>query len=236
MTAPPRIIAIDGPAGAGKSSVARALAERLGWVLLDTGALYRAVALAAERRGVSHHDAAGCIGVAESLASGDALVLEPNPDGPPETKGTRVLLDGEDVSLAIRTPAMGMGASTVSAIPGVRAALLELQRSLGRRGAGVVAEGRDIGTVVFPDAPVKFFLTASLDVRARRRAAELGDEGAADFEALKADVARRDAQDASRAVAPLVQAPDAHLVDSSDRGLDEVIGQMLAVVADVFGL
>ena len=233
MSPAPRIIAIDGPAGAGKSTAARTLAKRLGYVLLDTGALYRAVALAAEREGVDWSDDPGCAGVAKQLADREALRLEPHPEGPPETKGTMVLLEGDDVSLAIRTPAIGMGASKVSAFPGVRDALLDLQRQLGRAGVGVVAEGRDIGTVVFPDAPVKFFLTASLEVRAKRRQAELADKGKPmDLKAVEREVAQRDEQDSTREVAPLKQAEDAVLIDSTGRDIEDVVSQMMRVIED----
>lgn len=233
MSHAPRIIAIDGPAGAGKSTAARTLAKRLGYVLLDTGALYRAVALAAQREGVQWSDDPGCAGIAKRLAESEALRLHPHPEGPPETKGTKVLLKDEDVSLAIRSPEIGMGASKVSAFAGVRDALLDLQRQLGRAGSGVVAEGRDIGTVVFPDAPVKFFLTASLEVRATRRQAELAAKGKPmDLEAVKREVQRRDEQDSTREVAPLKQADDAILIDSTGRDIDDVVSQMQRVVED----
>lgn len=236
MSRTSRIIAIDGPAGAGKSTAARTLAKRLGYVLLDTGALYRAVALAAKRSDVSWADEAGCSSVAKGLAAQDDLRLEPNPDGPPETKGTRVVLAGDDVSLVIRDPEFGMGASRVSAFGGVREALLDLQRKLGRADVGVVAEGRDIGTVVFPDAPVKFFLTASIDVRARRRQEELAAKGQpADLETVKREVEKRDEQDSTRQVAPLKQAEDAVLIDSTGRSIDEVVDEMARVVADALG-
>lgn len=224
-----RVVAIDGPAGAGKSTVAKRLADALGFVLLDTGALYRAVALAAKRAGVDFSDAEGCGAVAERLAKKDALRLEPDPDADPICKGLRVLLSGEDVSLAIREPDIGMGASHVSAIPGVRDALLDVQRQLGTSPtSGVVAEGRDIGTVVFPDAPVKFFLTASLEVRARRRQAELEAKRGEriDFETVQAEVAQRDKQDSEREAAPLRQADDAVLVDSTGRGVDDIVAEM----------
>jgi cytidylate kinase len=231
MTSPLRIVAIDGPAGAGKSTVARKLADALGWILLDTGALYRAIALAAERAGVSWDDEERVAEIAGAIADEGALALEPDAAS---TRGVRVLLRGEDVSDAIRTPSTSMGASRVSAIAGVRAALLELQRGLGRRPPGVVAEGRDIGTVVFPDAPVKFYLTASLDARALRRQAELDDKGvAASLERTRAEVEQRDRQDSERAVAPLRQAADAHRIDSTGRSADEVVAEMMRVVDDV---
>jgi cytidylate kinase len=236
MSRPSRIIAIDGPAGAGKSTAARTLAKKLGFVLLDTGALYRAVALAAKRREVSWSDEHGCSKVAQELTDSEGLRLEPNPTGPPETKGTRVLLNEDDVSLAIRNPEIGMGASRVSAFPGVRDALLDLQRKLGRADVGVVAEGRDIGTVVFPSAPVKFFLTASIEVRAQRRLQELEAKGqTVDLQSVKREVERRDEQDSTREVAPLRQADDAILIDSTGRTIDEVVAQMERVVSDALG-
>jgi cytidylate kinase len=213
------IIAIDGPAGAGKSTVARRLAARLGFVFLDTGALYRAVALAAERRGIDWGDEAAVGALARELAAARAIELVPGAGAEPG--GVR--LGGEDVSAAIRTPALSMGASRVSAFAEVRAALLELQRGLGRDG-GVVAEGRDIGTVVFPDAELKFFLTASVDERARRRERELVGRGAGmAFDQVRADVEQRDRQDRERAVAPLKRAADARLVDSTGLSADAVI-------------
>ena len=218
---PRPIVAIDGPAGAGKSTVARRLADRLGFTLVDTGALYRAVALAARRAGVGWDDEANVVAVARRLEATRSLVLVPDAE-----KGVRVMLEGADVSDAIRTPDMGMGASRVSAIAGVRAALLELQRQAGEKG-GVVLEGRDIGTVVFPDAEVKFFLTASPEVRARRRYDELILRGQrVDFAATLAEVKARDENDTNRPIAPLRRADDAVLVDSSDRAVDDIVAEM----------
>ncbi|HEY2368920.1 MAG TPA: (d)CMP kinase [Polyangiaceae bacterium] len=214
------IVAIDGPAGAGKSTVAKRVAQALGFVLLDTGALYRAVALAAKRGGVDVNDANRAGALAEDLARRSAIRLEPE----------RVTLDGEDVSREIRTPDMGMDASTVSAHPAVRKALLDMQRKAGEDG-GIVAEGRDIGTVVFPDAEHKFFLTASAEVRARRRFEELVAKGQkVTEEETLAEVKRRDAQDEGRVVAPLKPAPDAELVDSSSMVIDAVVDLVLARV------
>ncbi len=226
MTARERpIVAIDGPAGAGKSTVARKLAEALGFVLVDTGAMYRVVAIAAKNAGIAWTDGEGVGKLADALVARGALSFERDPEA-----GVRVRLDGVDVSDAIRTPDIGMGASHVSAFKPVRDALLELQRQAGRAG-GVVLEGRDIGTVVFPEAEVKFFLTARPEVRAQRRYDELVAKGqTVSFEATLADVRQRDEQDTTRAVAPLKQAADAVLVDSSDFGIDETVARMVARV------
>ncbi|MEZ4366950.1 MAG: (d)CMP kinase [Kofleriaceae bacterium] len=221
MTAVPAVVVtIDGPAGAGKSSVARLLARRLGYRLLDTGAIYRAVALAAERAGVAWSDGPRLGQIAAGLPIEFAFEGETN----------RVSLAGEDVSAAIRTPAISQAASQVSAHPEVRAALLELQRRLGA-GGGVVVEGRDTGTVVFPDAGAKFFLTASDEVRARRRLEELHAAGqVVDFDSTLADLRQRDRRDTERSVAPLIAAADAIRVDSSDVPIEEVVASLLAHV------
>ncbi|MCA9585036.1 MAG: (d)CMP kinase [Myxococcales bacterium] len=220
------VVAIDGPAGAGKSTVARRVADELGFVLVDTGAMYRAVALAASRAGVPFSDGAAVGAVAAALVDEGALAFERADGG-----GVRVLLRGEDVSTAIRTPEMSQGASTVSAHPPVRAALLAMQRQAGA-GGGVVLEGRDIGTVVFPDAEVKIFLTASDEVRAARRHAELVAKGQdVTLEATLADIRERDARDSGRDVAPLKQASDAVRVDSSSMSIDDAVGEILRVVS-----
>ena len=219
------IVAIDGPAGAGKSTVARRLADALGFVLVDTGAMYRAVALAASRGGVPWNDGERVAGLARGIVGAHALAFERGAHG-----GVVVRLEGEDVSDAIRMPDIAQGASTVSAHPEVRASLLDLQRQAGE-GGGVVLEGRDIGTVVFPQAEVKFFLTASADQRARRRHEELVAKGQnVTFEATLADVQERDARDSGRAIAPLKQAEDAILVDSTTLSLEETVAQMLEQV------
>lgn len=210
------IVAIDGPAGAGKSTVTRQVAEALGYLVLDTGAIYRSVALAAHAAAVpwSHQD--GVAAIAAELAQRSAIEFRP---GATQT----VWLNGQDVSLAIRTQEMSGGASLVSAIPGVRAALLELQRQVGRNG-GVVVEGRDIGSVVFPDAEAKFYLTASVEVRARRRLDELLARGeSTDLETVAREVRDRDERDRGRTVAPLIQAADAQLIDSSELTIGEVV-------------
>jgi CMP/dCMP kinase len=201
------VIAIDGPAGAGKSSVARAVAERLGVAYLDTGAMYRCVALAAaERPDEAPADVA------------DALELE---------VGERVLLDGRDVTEAIRTPAVSAGASRVAADPGVRAALVRKQQAILREGDWV-AEGRDIGSVVAPEAEVKVFLTASAEERARRRAEELG----ADHGQVLREQHERDRRDASADRTVLVPARDAVPVDTTGLSLDEVVDQIETLVVE----
>ena len=219
------IVAIDGPAGAGKSTVAHRVAAALGFLLLDTGALYRTVAVAAKRASLAFDDGASVGLLARDLAAEGAITVAH--DG---AAGMRVFLRGEDVSTEIRTPDMAMGASTVSAHPVVREALLALQRQAGTDG-GVVLEGRDIGTVVFPDAEVKFYLTALPEVRARRRFDELTAKGQrVTFQETLDDVLRRDAQDTQRAVAPLRQAEGAVLVDSSVLDIDGVVLRMVEQV------
>jgi CMP/dCMP kinase len=214
------VVTIDGPAGAGKSTVAKRLARGLGYRLLDTGAIYRAVALSANRRGVAWTDGPGCAVLAAELPISFAFVGDVN----------HVYLDGEDVSEAIRTQEMSSGASQVSALPEVRAALLDLQRRLGA-GGGVVVEGRDTGTVVFPGADAKFFLTATVRERARRRTEELAAKGqAADLATVEREVVERDERDAGRDVAPMRPADDGVIVDSTDKSLDQVVAEIEAEV------
>jgi len=227
---PPRpfIVAVDGPAGAGKSTTSRRLAARLGFAMVDTGAIYRCVALAALRAGIAFDDDARLGPLLGTLG----IRFAPPPAGK-EGAGQRVLLGDEDVSEAIRTPAMSLGASAVSARSVVRSGLLELQRRLatapGNRGA--VLEGRDIGTVVFPDADAKFFLTASDEVRARRRFLELQAKGDPQpFEAVLADQRRRDRNDSSRDVAPLKAAADALVVDTGTLTLEAAVERLAGEV------
>ncbi len=226
MSARPFIVAIDGPAGAGKSTASRQVAARLGFAMVDTGAIYRAVALAATRRGVALDDDAGLAGV---LPAVDVRFAPPAAPG----HAQRVLLGDEDVSVLIRTPAMSLGASKVSARPVVRAGLLELQRrlALAPANAGAVLEGRDIGTVVFPDADVKFFLTASAEERARRRHAELRAKGdPQSFEEVLQDQLRRDRDDSQRAVAPLRPADDAIVIHTTGIPLGDVVDRIVREV------
>jgi cytidylate kinase len=214
------VVTIDGPAGAGKSSVAKLLARRLGYRLLDTGAIYRAVALTAGARGIAWSDAAGCAAIARDLDIRFDFVGDKN----------HVYLGDNDATSAIRSPEISQGASQVSAHPQVRAALLDLQRRLGA-GGGVVVEGRDTGTVVFPAAEAKFFLTASPAERARRRVAELAVAGTTvDHADTLREITERDQRDASRDTAPMVPAPDAVLVDSSTQTLEEVVDSLSGVV------
>lgn len=214
------IIAIDGPAGVGKSTVAKRLASRLGFLYLDTGALYRSVAWAVLQQGLEPSNS-------ETVAS-----FLPTLSFQMEVKkeGVRISINGKDVSGELRTPEVSAAASVVSAIPAVRAWLLPVQRQIGAKGS-VVAEGRDIGTKVFPEAEVKFFLEADAAVRAQRRHRELvaaGHSGA--LEQISAEISGRDERDRSRSVAPLMQAEDAHHIDTSALTIDEVVEQMRAIV------
>ena len=215
------VVALDGPAGAGKSTAARMLAERLGYVLVDTGALYRGLALAAREANVSWDDGPALAALRATLS----LTLDRDAEG-----RSRLSIAGTDRSDHIRTPQISDGASRVSRHPAVRSALLGLQRRLGAQGK-VVLEGRDIGTVVFPDAEVKVFLTASDEARAKRRHRELAGAGHhEDFAQVLTDIRERDRRDSERDVAPLKPAPDAIVLDTSDIELDEVVDQLEAMV------
>lgn len=225
------IIAIDGPAGSGKSTIARELSRRLGFEKLDTGAMYRAVAFTALDRGIDLDDEAAVC----ALASAITIRFTPG------ESGGSISVDGQDVSREIRTPLVDANVSKVSAYPGVRTAMLEPQRAVAQN-HDVVAEGRDIGTVVFPDAEVKVFLTADPRVRAQRRVLQRHGGDVADARALESEVAetlasieRRDALDASRDVAPLVAAPDAVQIDSTAFTIDEVTDQIADLVAQKRG-
>ncbi|HYX90986.1 MAG TPA: (d)CMP kinase [Myxococcaceae bacterium] len=215
MSARPFIVAIDGPAGAGKSTVSRLLARRLDFSLVDTGAIYRCVALVASREGAAFDDDARLQELLGRLQVSFKMEGDEN----------RVFLGTEDVSALIRTPAISMAASKVSERPVVRHGLLALQRRLALGAArGAILEGRDIGTVVFPDAEAKFFLDAQADVRARRRYEELFQKGVdSTLEDVLADQDRRDKQDSTREIAPLKAAEDAVLIDSSSLPLSEVV-------------
>ena len=212
------IIAIDGPSGAGKSTLAKRLAKELRFVYLDTGAMYRALALKVLRQGIDLADDARL----EELIAATEIDLQ-------ETNGNlAVLLDGLDVAAEIRTPEVSQMASKVSALRIVRARMLELQREMGRRGS-VVAEGRDIGTVVFPEAEVKIFLDASANERARRRYNELQRAGrAVDYEETLREIEERDKRDSERDLAPLRKAEDALMMDSSSATADEVAAKVLS--------
>ena len=210
------IVAIDGPAGAGKSTVARLLAARLGYRLLDTGGMYRALAWSVAQAGIRGDDEAA---IARHLASVTVTVDD-----------DRFIVNGRDVSAEIRTPEIGALTSVITALAPVRDKVTPLQRRLAERG-GVVLEGRDTGTVVCPDADVKFFLDASIETRARRRQMELAAAGrTVPLEAVRAEITVRDAQDRTRALAPLCKADDAIEVDTSDRTTEEVVAAMLDAV------
>ena len=221
------VIAIDGPAASGKSSTARAVAARLGILHLDTGAMYRAVTLLALRRDIALDDGAALA----ALCAAHEIRLEPGPDGLPQVR-----IDGEDVAAAVRSAAVTAAVSQVAAHPALRAEMVRRQRALGARG-GVVADGRDIGTVVFPDAPVKVFLVADVATRAQRRALEERARGMnADAGAIAADLERRDREDSTRAASPLVQAPDAIAIDTSAlRPADQVDAVLALAVRRVRG-
>ena len=210
------IVAIDGPAGAGKSTIARRIADKTGFVYIDTGAMYRAVALWALRAGVDLTD----MHKLEELAKAAKLVFL---DG-----GAGMELNGEDVSAQIRTPEVAAAASKVAAVAAVRRALVEKQRDIAAN-ASVVMEGRDIGTVVFPDANVKVYLDADQDVRAQRRALDLIE---ADTAKIAREIADRDKRDASRPDSPMMQAPDAVYLDSSGLGIDQVEEAILKLIRD----
>ena len=214
------IVAIDGPAGAGKSTVARHLAKRFGLLNLETGAMYRAFALKALRTGLPLDESSGL----ESLAAQTTIRLEPGEDG------NRVLLDGEEVTGLIRNQTVTDAASQVSVWPAIRAWMVRMQQEMGARG-GVVMEGRDIGTVVFPQAEVKIFLDAAPEVRGLRRFDQLGPKPSVQPQEVIRDLRARDERDRTRADSPLKPAPDAVLLDSTNLTLEEVVAAAEAIVA-----
>lgn len=206
-------IAIDGPAGAGKSTIAKAVAKTLGFVYIDTGAMYRAIGLAAHRRGIDTTDAAAVSAILDEI---EVSISH-------DARGQRVYLNKEDVSKEIRLPEISVAASHVAVIPAVRLKLVELQRKLAQQ-TDVIMDGRDIGTYVLPDAQLKIFLTADLAERARRRYAELTEKGVATtLDAVTEDMAFRDKNDSGRDFAPLKPAQDSVMVDSTAMTLDETV-------------
>ena len=225
MTAP--VVTLDGPGGAGKGTIAKLLASHLGWHLLDSGAIYRLVALAALKAGVDLGDEKAVETIACELDAEFVVT---------EDQGVTTLLSGEDVGSELRTEQTGAAASQIAAYTLVREALLERQRRFSQA-PGLVADGRDMGTVVFPDAPLKIFLTASLEERARRRHKQLIEQGiSANIQALLRELAERDERDANRPVAPLRPAEDAVILDCTELGIEEVFDQVLLLVRERIGI
>ncbi|MGI5892232.1 MAG: (d)CMP kinase [Bacillota bacterium] len=218
-----KIIAIDGPAGAGKSTVAKLVAQKLNYLYIDTGAMYRSIAYLAIKNDIPFDDEKKLT----ELAQNAKIDLKNN------GYGYQVFCNGKDVSLLIRSPEVGAAASPVSAVWGVREALTAQQRSLAQRG-GVVMDGRDIGTKVLPDADCKIFLTASLEERARRRAADFLAKGlTVDLKQVELDIQKRDDQDSQRAHAPLKQADDAYYLDNTDLSIQETVAKILQLAQNI---
>ena len=221
MATPTPVITLDGPSGSGKGTIGSLLAAKLGWPLLDSGALYRLVALAASKRGLAFDDEPALAELAGTLA----VRFTPGPAG----QAVVVWMQSEDVSEAIRSEVYAGNASRVAALPGVRGALLARQRAF-RKPPGLVADGRDMGTVVFPDATIKFFFTASLEERARRRHNQLKEKGInVNLPSLLEEIARRDQRDREREVAPLCPALDAWIIDTTEYTVKAVLHQVLEV-------
>ncbi len=219
------IITIDGPAGSGKGTISQRIADKLGWNILDSGALYRLVALAAQRKGVELDDNASLAEIAESLD----VIFKPCAEG-----GLEIILEGDNVTDSIRTEECGCAASQVAAITGVRDALLDRQRRF-QLPPGLVADGRDMGTVVFPKAKVKIFLTASSEIRAKRRLNQLKQQGiSANLPGLIRDIEERDARDTNRKDAPLVPAHDAIIIDTGVMSIDDVVNAVMEAVQKVY--
>lgn len=219
------VITIDGPSGTGKGTVARLLAERLGWHLLDSGALYRLLAVAARERGMDLGDEAGLAALAPRLD----IRFEVDADG-----GERIMLDGRAVTATVRSEQTGADASLVAALPAVREALVQRQRDF-RQPPGLIADGRDMGTAIFPDAELKIYLTATAEARAQRRYKQLnGKENGASLSALFRDICARDERDASRKASPLRPADDAVVIDTTELDIDGVMQRVLDEVRKVF--